>query len=316
MKSLHPSVGIDVSSDELILSFGDAKSHSFANSAEGCKEILHLLPAKSQVHLETSGGYERLLVRTLRNAGHTVNCHNALRAKRLAQATGGRAKTDALDAKALARTGPQLPTHTPKSPEREDLADLSRAISELKEAARRMKTRSGRPGLDQAAKELYERVEVNLRREAQLASQTFSKRVKEDQELWRRHSLALSVRGVGPELARVCLCELPEDFQGRTPGEIASFAGLAPMDDQSGRRRGASRIRQGNDRLKAALYMPAMSTVRCEAWAKNTYTKLITSGRNHRQAIIAVMRKLLLRIVAVLKRGTPWQNDPPQPLKA
>ena len=118
---------------------------------------------------------------------------------------------------------------------------------------------------------------------------------------------------MGPATARVLLCELPEDLPERTPAQICSYCALAPLDDSSGARRGPARLGQGNRRVKAALYMAAMCAVRTQRWAKELYARLRSKGRAHQQAICAVMRRLLLRAVAVLKRGSPWKDEPQRP---
>ncbi len=123
----------------------------------------------------------------------------------------------------------------------------------------------------------------------------------------------MSVPGVGPVTACAVVAELPDDLSGVSTAQAAAYAGLAPLDDSSGKRDGPKTVGRGNARLKAALYMPALGLVRRPGWARDLYTRLKDKGRRHQAAIVAVMRKLLTRVVAVLKRGTPWQENTTAP---
>ena len=84
------------------------------------------------------------------------------------------------------------------------------------------------------------------------------------------------------------------------------------MDRSSGKHNPPARLGRGNTHLKAALYMPAVTALRREEWAKNLYARLRQKGRTHDQAIVPIMRRLLTRVVVVLKRGTPWEDEPPK----
>lgn len=311
MDSIASQVGIDVSGSELVVCIDTAKPFVVLNSDAGCDVLVPRLPCGCVVHVEASGGYERLVCRRLRKEGYEVRLHDPLKAKRLAQARGKRAKTDAVDARELSLNGPLLPQRQAKSQTREDLTDLSRAIGALQEMASQTRKRQGMPGLDQDAKKALGDVAAYIEKKIVSLEKRFLARLKRDPELTKKYRMVKSIPAVGPKLARVCLCELPENTLTQTAEQIASFAGLAPIDDQSGKRNGNAHIGRGNDRLKGALYMPAMCAIRNQTWAKDTYAKLRAKGRSHRQAAVAVMRKLLVRIVAVLHRGEPWQDQLP-----
>ncbi len=300
-------IGIDVSKAHLDVSIDQGKVFRTPNTDEGFRQLLQKLPAESHVHLESSGGYERRVRRALRQAGHNVSTHDPLKVRRIAQAGPRRGKTDALDARLLSRAGSLLPAQPEKSPEREALCDLSRAIDSLKDDVAKLKVQSKAPELDPVVQEAYARVIRSTGLEIEKLEQEFKRRVKTSGQA-ERYKLALSVPGVGPSLARVAVSELPEELG--TTAQTASYAGVAPLDRQSGQTRQPSRIGRGNSRLKAALYMPALSCVRRFDWAKDHYARLRARGRTHQQAMVAVMRRLLVRLAAVLKRGSPWQDAP------
>lgn len=310
MNSLASQVGIDVSKDYLDISIDKAKPFRVPNDARGIAKLAGVLPPAAQIHLEASGGYERLVRTRLTEAGFTVETHCPLKVRRMAQAKARHGKTDALDAKHLAEVGQDLPSQPHKSAEHESLTELSRAISELKTQAGQMKVRAKTPQLDLQLKKVYLAVATSISKKVAILEKTYLKRIQAS-SFAERFDLARSIDGVGAGLARVAVSELPEDLESFTPAQICSYAGLAPIDHQSGSSRRPSRIGHGNARLKGALYMPALYCVQRQDWARSLYRKLRERGRAHQQAIVAVMRRLLRRLVAVLRRGSAWVAEPP-----
>lgn len=312
MNIVTPQVGIDVSKAELVVSVDQGKAFGVSNDDAGFEKLVGLLPIGSQVHLEASGGYERPVRRFLEGAGFIVRKHNALKARRLAQGIGAKAKTDPVDAKALSASAHLLPSSKAKSRERENLADFSRLISTIQESASSYRRRLDVPGLDkETADEISEVIKL-LEAKISDLEKKFAVRAKSS-SLAGSYELILSVPGVGPKTARVCLCELPENLPEQRLEQISSYAGVAPINDESGKRKGRAHVGPGNSRLKASLYMPALGAVQKQQWAKDLYARLRAKGNAHQCAIVAVMRRLLLRIVAVLKRGSSWMDEPPKP---
>jgi transposase len=209
----------------------------------------------------------------------------------------------------LSATGSLLPIGKAKSEERRNLADFSRSIDAVKKTITSFKKRANMPGLDPDAKRVYELVITTLQKEAKGLERQFAKRVKAS-SCRLQYDLAQSVPHIGHVAARVCVCELPEDLPEQSPAKMSSYAGIAPINHSSGAYNPAPKIARGNKRLKKALYMAAVSALRREEWAKSLYHRLIAKGKTHDQAIVPIMRKLLVRVVCVLKRGTPWQAVP------
>jgi len=225
---------------------------------------------------------------------------------------GVQAKTDQIDAKILAQTAELCAPSQPRSKEREALGDLSRSIGMLKKDRSGHLKRMKVPGFSKVAAQSLERLVKAIDKELLALEKAFVRAV--GQSAWAgRYQASLTIPGVGPHLARCAICELPENLESWAPRQLASYAGVAPCDDSSGKRIGLSRVsKHGNAFLKAALYMPAMSLVRCDTWARQVYRRLRQKGLTHQQAIIPVMRKLLHQVVAVQKRGSAWQPDPPK----
>lgn len=312
MNIVTPQTGIDVAKDELVVSIQESKPFAIPNDEKHCLELASRLPKEGVVHLEASGGYERLVRRVLTEAGIKVLVHNPLKPRRLAQALGVKAKTDPVDAKVLSRSGALLPEGSVKSIIRQQLADHSRAIDTLRTQVGKFKKQMGMPELDSEAQKIYAGVIQDLEQRIQEAVKSFQARVKVS-PLFTEYKLIQSIPSLGQTTARICVCEFPEDFALRSPGEIASYAGLAPIDASSGKHVGRARLGHGNSRLKAAFYMPALCAIRSQKWARELYARLKAKGRAHQSAIVAVMRRLLVRVVAVLKRGSAWEAEPTKP---
>lgn len=309
MNIVVPQIGIDVSKDELVVSIDEGKPLALANTTQACRELAELLSKDGVVHIEASGGYERLVHRTLSEAGIKVVLHNPLKPRRMAQAMGVKAKTDLVDARMLSKTGAMLPESSPKSTGRQQLTDHSRAIDAMRAHVSDCKKRMKTSELDSVARQLYADCVLDLEARIAAAEESFEKRVRQS-ECAKEYALIQTIPALGKATARICVCEFPEDAQERSCGQIASYAGLAPMDDSSGKRNGQAHIGRGNVRLKTAFYMPAICAARTQPWAKALYARLRAKGRTHQGAIVAVMRRLLVRAAAVVKRGSPWEVEP------
>ena len=227
------SVGIDASHETLAVSIDQARPFCVSNGKEGILALARKLPLGCQVHLEASGGCERLARRTLQELGHEVRVHNPLKTKRMAQARGVRAKTDPSDAVQLSRSGSLIPSHKPKSVEREELCDYSRMIDAMKTTLAEYRKRIQTPEMDKAAMAACSKLCKSLLVQIKEMEIAFAKRIK-NSSLAKLYELALSIPSIGPQTARIIVCELPEDFEERTHGQISSYAGLAPIDNASG----------------------------------------------------------------------------------
>lgn len=311
MDIVTDEVGADVSKDFLDVSIEGKKAFRASNDLAGMDQIEARVPKGAVIHMESSGGYERLAHRELRARGYDVRVHNPRKVRRLADVRGVLAKTDDIDARHLAVSGKMLPVRPDKSTQREMLCDISRAIETLKADSSAYKKRIKTPELEPAAIRAYEQLVKALAEQIQALERTFLERVRAS-SLQASYDHVLTVVGIGPATARVLVSELHEDLDSITTKQGCSYAGLAPMDDASGKTTRISRLKRGNSYLKAAMYMPAMAALTRQKWAQEMYHRLRAKGKNHEQAIVPVMRKLLVRALVVLKRGSPWQDEPPR----
>jgi len=125
---------------------------------------------------------------------------------------------------------------------------------------------------------------------------------------WReRDELLQSVPGVGPQVSRTLLAELPE--LGTASGrQLASLCGLAPFNRDSGRRSAPRSIHGGRAHVRAALYQAALVAMRFNAPLRGVYQGLLARGKAKKVALIAVARRLLVILNALVRKGTPWQE--------
>jgi transposase len=301
------AVGIDVAKDFFLISINQAKAFEVKNKESDLLRFIAKLPKNAICHMEASGGYERKAVSLLRKAQIEVRVHNPLKVKRLAQGLGFSAKTDALDAVMLGKVGPMLSSTKPKSEERMKLTELSRTIDSLRDTCTKFKLEIQTLDPQSYAHRVLKKAIEENTTIIEEAKAGFLAMLKETAH-YTDYKLLLSTPGIGPETARILICELPEDVKTSKSNSMASYAGLAPLDHSSGKSKGKARIFGGNTKIRTALYMPALVVIRTENWATETYAKHKASGKPHQLIMVAIMRKLLLRAVAVIKRGTKYEK--------
>jgi transposase len=146
---------------------------------------------------------------------------------------------------------------------------------------------------------------ASLRREKRELEREIARMLKESETLGGTAELVLSVFGVGPVVAASLLAFLPELGQ-LDEKEIASLAGLAPMAHDSGQRRGRRHIAEGRSRVRRVLYMAVVAGLRSNAELRKVYDRLIKAGKPGK---VAVMRKLLVWLNAMVRDGLPWEPD-------
>jgi transposase len=299
---IHPDfVGIDVSKLHLDV-FDAGVSERLANTPDVCAALAaRLAYARRFVLFEATGAYDRRLRDALVRAGARFARVNPGRARDFARAAGFLAKTDAVDARMLAAMGQALAPNPDAAPDRdrERLAELVKRRDQLvrmraQESVRRRECANSdvRADIDGHLAWLDRRIaQIEIRIKALgKASATIAAQIKRLQ----------SAPGVGPVTASVLVALMPE-LGARSPKTIAALAGLAPLNADSGQRRGQRRIRGGRRRVREALYMAALSASRSKSPLGHFYRRLRQSGKSAKQAIIAVARKLLVTLNAMAR---------------
>ena len=304
-------VGVDVSKDGLDVALASAgEVQHFANDARGRAQLMKWLKrvGAGLVAYEASGGYERPLALALDRAGLTGARLNPHRVRQFACAAGLLAKSDAIDARAIARFAAVLPPRPtpPEDPGRDRLAALAAARRRLVEDKVRLANQMElvtEPLLRRLAQARLKRIAADI----VLLDKTMAQAVAQDPGLARDDALMRSVPGVGPVAAHGLLAFMPE--LGRINAkQAASLAGLAPFDHDSGRMRGRRTIAGGRAPVRQALYMAALVASRRNSVLKAVYERLLAKGKPKKLALTALMRKLLTTLNAMLAKQTPWRT--------
>jgi len=317
MNILQSGLGIDVAANTLQCTLKSelAVKLKVRNVLSGFEQLLAWLKENcdiSSLHvlLEASGNYHLGIAHFLEQAGIRVTVMNPRQARDLAKGLGLIAKTDSLDADALATAAQvNLVKGGPlRSELHRDLRDLSRQIQKFTNDKTRAKKRAGTPYRSEAAKASDLRMIAWLEEEIRELEKSWKKLLELLPLLKERYELALSVKGVGHNTARVLVSELPCDLNVWSPKQLAAYAGCAPMDNSSGTRKGHPKpAKTGNRHIRAATFMIGLLAATRDPQHSKTYQRLLSAGRHHFQAVRAVEHTIVRQTLAVMKRGTPWR---------
>jgi transposase len=303
------NIGIDISKDHLDVHRlpGDERRR-FDNSKAGHKALIRWIgDTPARVVYEPTGYYHRALERALAAAGMPIAKVNPRQARRFAEATGNLAKTDALDAAMLTRMGAVLSLEARSVPSGiiNDLRDLRTARDALIKDQVAALTRAKAITLPLLKRHNAARLkQIEAQREAVDAE--INALIQGDPDLAQRFAILCSIPGIAEVSAAMLLIEMPE-LGSLDEKQVAALAGLAPIARQSGNWKGKSFIRGGRQQVRQGLYMPALVAIRFNADLKTKYEQLIKAGKAPKQAITAVMRKLIILANALLKKGRQWQ---------
>jgi transposase len=307
-------VGIDVSQDwvdvAVLVEERKVEQLRVARSAQALGELaLKLVPYRPQgVVLEATGGLEAAVITVLAAAGLAVMRINPKRVRDFARAQGLLAKTDALDAYALALFGVRMQPQLRPWPEaeRQQLAAWVARQQQLTLQRATERTRMHQTQTPELRKSLQRVIDFLGKELARLDQQLTGWIQKSD--LWKeQETLLRTAPGVGPKTARLLLAQLPE--LGRLSRRaIAALAGLAPFACDSGVWRGKRRIRGGRSSVRAALYLASWTSIRTPGVLRDFYRRLVATGKPKQVAMIAVARKLLLGLNEMMRSSQPWQT--------
>lgn len=309
-----PVLGIDVSKAHLDMAVEPAtrapwrRPQTPAGIAEVVSDAQALAP--TLIVLEATGGHEAAVATALALAGLPVAVVNPRQVRDFARAVGTLAKTDARDAEVLATFGARLRPE-PRALPSEAEADLRALVARRQQlvdmlTAERNRLASARP-----------RVQPQLRTHIAWLEQQIDQADRDLQQqiqqspLWRaQDQLYRSVPGIGPQTSRRLISDLPELGQ-LSHRQVAALVGLAPFNDDSGRRQGPRHCRGGRTAVRRTLYMATVTAIRYNPTLAPFYRRLRAAGKPGKVAIIAAMRKLLTILNAMAKHQTPWTTTTP-----
>jgi transposase len=302
-------VGIDVSKDHLdVVILPDGETLRVENDKAGrgalAKRLRALAPRA--VGLEASGGYERAILKALLKADLPVRRLNPWRVRQFAQALGILAKNDRIDAGVIARFVAVLPTRQAVSDEAaEAIAELVTARRQACEDLIRCRNQAAH-AQDSLVKRLARRRAEHLEQDIQVLDRALAKAVADNPEHARKDALIQSVPGVGPVCSRTLIGLMPE--LGRlTNRQAAALLGVAPYDHDSGKMKGKRAIFGGRQAVRDVAYMAALAAGRHNPTLKAFKDRLLEAGKKPKVAIVAVMRKLITILNALLRDNAPWK---------
>ncbi len=303
-------VGIDVSKGKLdVALWPSGEQFTIERNAKGLNSLCARLAASNPVTiaLEATGGFETVVAAALAAASLPVAVVNPAQIRAFAHALGKRAKTDPIDAAVIARFAEATrPAIRPLADaETQLLADFIARRRQIVEMIVAEKQRLGRAPAKRLRKSI-ERLLKALEKELSSLNGDIDAAVRAS-PLWKANEeLLTSVPGVGPTTARTLIAELPE-LGTLTRKEIAALAGLCPFTRQSGQWRGKSFIAGGRASVRASLFMAAMVAARFNPTLKTFFDRLAAAGKPKKAALVAVARKLLTILNAIVRDQKPWQ---------
>ena len=309
-------VGIDVSKTTLDIALRPS-GESFAVPRNGAKldELVGRLRTLAPVLIgvEATGGYETIVAAALAAAGLPVVVVNPAQVRAFAGALGKRAKTDPIDAAVIAHfveaTKPQVrPLPDAATRLLGDLVARRRQIVEMIGAESQRDTRA----TAQRTKKSIARLKAALAKELAEIDVEIDDEVRGSPAWREKEELMTSVVGIGPVISRTLIADLPE-LGTLDRRQIAALAGLAPWTRQSGQWRGKSFIGGGRTSVRTALFMGAQVAARFNPVLKAFRDKLVAAGKPKMVAIVAVARKLLTILNAIVRDRRPWDAAAAQP---
>ena len=319
MSRLLALLGIDVSkcSLEACMVRGEKIHRSkFNNDAHGHVELLSWASSKAEgfairAAVEATGSHHKELARYLEKHGQACLVLNPRQARDLAKGLGISCKTDKVDAEVIAQVleVSKVRSQVPRAKLHDDLRDISRQIQELTELSGRTKNRLGTPARCKVVKSSDEALIRFCATQIRKLETKWLALVNKSETLNAKYEHQLSIPGIGPKTAKVVVSELPEALEGFSSKQVACYAGVTPCTKESGSLKEAAHIQGGNSHLRQAFFMPSLSASTRNPECKEFYARLRAKGRSHKQAITAVMHKLIRRSAAVHIRHQPWLEN-------
>lgn len=311
MESVPPyrsSLGIDVCAERLDWHrLPEGLTGSQSNTSDG---ILALIAELEQARvdiivIEATGGLQRQAATALVAAGYAVAVINPRQARDFARASGQLAKTDRIDAVVLAQFGLRMQPQPRALPGEEAMALADKLARRGQLVEMRVAEKNRRHRASTAMKKSIDRHLAFLDQAIKLLDKDLDDTLRGSPAWAEKVELLDAVTGVGPQTIRMLLIELPE-LGKLSRHAIAKLVGVAPLNRDSGLMRGKRTIWGGRANVRNALYMAAESARRFNPPLKDFFLRLRQAGKPHKVAIVAVARKLLVILNAMLRDHASW----------
>ena len=302
-------VGIDVSKARLDIGvLGKEPVWQVDNTGDGIaqlvKQMADLQP--ELIVVEATGGYQRAVVDALFHAGLSVAVVNPARVRQFARACGLLAKTDKLDAQVLAVFGQRV---QPRRYEGKSEAEkqLRALLVRRKQVEEMLKAEQNRlRTISPSLRSSVERMIAILKEEKKRLDEQIRELMNEHKAWQEQTEILSSAPGVGPVTTATLLAELPE-LGKMDRKRIAALVGVAPMNYDSGKKRGYRKTKGGRTEVRSVLYMSTLVATRYNPLIRTQYQHLLKRGKEKKVALTACMRKFLTILNAMMRDQQPFR---------
>jgi transposase len=302
--------GIDVAKDKVDVCIRSLSlRRTFASTAEGRRELASWLRRKKvgKVVMEASGGYEREWAKALREKDVEVRIVDPKRVRRFAQSAGRLAKNDAIDAEMITWFGETFGEAKGQAYDaaREKLVQIVHARQGLLDLQTSLQNRG-----EHAAPEVVQKMRGRLLKKIALElaglEAAITAMIKATAHFAELAKIIESVPGLGETTAAGLIAAMPELGQVSNRA-ISALLGVAPYDDDSGKRRGERQIKGGRRKVRNLFYMACLgAATRHNPVLKAFYQRLLAKGKQKKVALVACMRKLIVILNIMIARGEKW----------
>jgi transposase len=302
--------GIDVAKDKVDVCIrSPSLRRTFASTAEGRRELASWVRRQKvgKAVMEASGGYEREWAKALRTAKIEVRIVDPKRVRSFAQSAGRLAKNDAIDAEMIAWFAETFDEARGQAYDaaREELVQIVNARQALLEQQTQLQNRSEH-AVPTPVRKMHERLLKTITREVARLEAAITALIKASPHFAETAEIIESVPGLGKITSAGLLAAMPE--LGQVSNEaISALLGVAPYDDDSGKRRGERQIKGGRRKVRNLFYMACMGAATQHNPVLNTfYRRLIAKGKKPKVALVACMRKLIVILNIMIARREKW----------
>jgi transposase len=307
-KNIDNFIGIDISKAELdVAIWGKGSYWQISNDIQGRQELIRRLKGLNPrlIVVEASGGLEQPLVRELDQANLPVAVVNPTRVRNFARSAGQLAKTDKLDAEIIAQFAQAMrPKVRPlRTMQQEHLGALVTRRRQVVDAITAEKNRkaTAHPALQEQIQRHIDWLEEELKE----LDNEIDQLIQQSDEWREKAAILSSVPGVGPVTVSTLVAKLPE-LGSRNRQQIAALVGVAPVNKDSGKKRGKRRVFGGRASVRRVLYMATLAATKFNPVIRAFYERLLANGKEKKVALTACMRKLLVILNSMIRHKKLW----------
>jgi transposase len=304
-------IGIDIGKYELDV-FDGHQFYKYTNDEKGIKKIILKLKndtlKNTFVVFEATGGYEKLLTKLLSQSNIPFKRIHPNKIRHYAKAIGYSAKTDKIDSKLIWVYASNQKLEKPDILMDEEDSEIKELLGRREQLLADKVSESNR--LDKLANPvIIKSIKKHIKwinKELEVLEKSLNELIKKNAKIQEKIKLYKTIKGIGSLTAVYIATHLPE-LGAIENNSLAALVGVAPMNRDSGKKKGKRAVQAGRSKLRNVLYMAALSAIRFNNDIKVFYQRLMNKGKLFKVAITAAMRKLILMANSVARRGTPWQ---------